>query len=780
MLQRKLIASSLLFTTLLLMVLFSAGQLGAASDPGQNQSPFFTENVGQWDSHIRFKTGSMDATAWFADDGTYYQFSREIIENKHPDAMKTPVRESIDFECLMIKASFIGTSAALKIVGEEMLDYKCNYFLGNDQTRWQTNVPNYSSILYRNIYNGINLRYYGNGSELEYDFIVAPGVDPSQIQIRYDGIESLAVNGDGELEVTTLWGTIIESCPYIYQVDGDEQIELSGSYELISDNSFGFAVDAIYDARLPVVIDPILTYSTYFGGTRADYAVTLEIDDARNVYIAGVTSSSDFPLLFPYQATYGGSIDAFVTKMELDGTLLFSTYFGGVGAEEWPTMALDDEFNIYISGRTFSSDFPAYLGYSNEMNGNSDLFAFKLNSTGDQLIYSSFLGGSADEYAGYVDVDPNRRFYVFAITESDDYPLVNHFQTYPSQNPVSYDLCLTRFNTAGNDLEYSTYLGGTEDESALGIAVDAAGCAHVCGYTYSPEFPVENPYDAVQEGCDGFITKFSPEGNSLIFGTFFGGTENDWIEAIDVDGEGGVYVTGSTRSDDFPLVNPFQSEFRGGVDLITDLFASKFNSTGTTLIYSTYLGGTGDDFVEKILIDDLGVAIISGYTYSADFPLVNPLFSDLNGIYDASLSALGPTGNELTFGTYLGGSETEIGWDLAVDEVRNVYLVGFTKSPDFPLVDPIQTTLKGTFDGFVAIIELGCCVGMSGNADHDPDDLVSILDADYLISWMHRGGPEPLCFGEADLDGSGALNILDVDYLVNYLFRDGPPPVICE
>ncbi len=779
MMPREVTVRTLFLTVLLFTVFFSSGQTGAVDSPERFQSPFFTQNVGQWSSQIKFRTGSFDAAVWFAEDGTYYQFSKEIIDDKHPQARHTRTDAAFSYECLMIKASFVGTSSGLEIIGEEMLDYKCNYFLGNDQSRWKTDVPNYSSILYRNLYNGISLRYYGNDSGLEYDFLVAPGADPSQIEIRYDGIESLAVNSDGELEVTTIWGTMVESCPYIYQVDGDDQIELSGSYELLSDNSFGFAIDADYNTSLPVIIDPVLVFSTYFGAARGDYALGVELDNYQNMYITGVTSSSDFPLVFPFQDTYAGNIDVFVTKMTPGGSLLFSTYVGGYGQEEWPTMDVDDEYSIYISGRTFSDDFPTHLGFSSEMNGNSDLYAFKLSAAGNEMIYGTFLGGSSDDYAGYVAVDVNRRLYVCAITDSDDFPLVNPFQGYPSTNPASYDLTVTRFNQTGDALEYSTYLGGTEDESVLGIAVDPAGCAVVCGYTYSPEFPMENPFDATLEGCDGYITKFGPEGNTLVFSTYFGGSNNDWVECVDLDIYGNVYVTGSTRSTDFPLVNPYQAEFRGGNDIITDLFISKFDPTGTTLMYSTFLGGTGDDFVERIMVDEVGIAYIAGYTYSPDFPLVNPLYGTLNGTYDVSLSSLTPNGQLLTFSTYLGGSEMESAWDIALDENRNIQMVGYTKSLDFPLVDPIQTTLKGTYDGFVCTIELGCCVGLAGNADNDPNDLLSILDADYFINWLHRGGPAPACEAEGDFNGNGIMGTDDIAEMVDYLFRQAPGPVPC-
>lgn len=775
-------ASASIFLLVILCGLTFAveGRAQHATSPVTDKSLFFTENAGQWDDQIKFRAGTAEATAWFADDGPYYQFSREIATEGNSKPRNRLLQESPAYECLMIKTSFVGVGTSLGIFGEEEVDYKCNYFLGNDPSRWQTNVPSYSSIIYRNIYSGVDLRYYGNGSYMEYDFMVAAGSDPSQIEIRYDGIEGLSVNAAGELEVSTLWGTIVESCPYIYQIDGEDQIVLSGTYEIISDNSFGFAVDVEqYNSNLPLIIDPVLIYSSYLGGWAGDFGWGIEIDSTGDMYLSGQTTSSSFPVVFPYQDAFAGATDVFVTKMGLDGTLEFSTFFGGIGQEEYPRLATDNEYNVYVSGRTYSEDFPVYAAYSSSLNGNSDVFAFKMNSTGDVLLFSTFLGGNSDDFAGGLAVDNNGNLYVATTTVSKDFPVVNAYQAYPGENPASENPTVTKFSVGGDYLEYSTYIAGTDEDVVMGMAVDANGCAMIHGFAYSDDFPLYNAYDSQLEGCDAFLSKLTSDGSGLVFSTFLGGSENEWIESVDIDEAGNIYAAGGTRSLDFPLVNPYQTEMLGGTTVGIDNFVSKFNSVGSELIYSTYLGGTGDDFTETIHVDNVGIAFITGYTYSADFPLENPIYATLSGTNDANLTALSPGGNELSFSTYLGGTDAESGYDIAIDDLRNVYVTGYTRSPDFPLVNEYQNTLKSAYDAFVSVFEIGCCVGNTGNADYDPGDATNILDCVYYIDWLYKQGPAPPCETEADMDGDGQPGTGDLILLIDYLWFGGQPPVTC-
>ncbi len=767
-------ASTLILAVLLLAIAGSPSRAESVNH-SQNSSLYFTVNAGQWDRHVYFRSNTGDATMWFAKDGAYYQFGRQIVESS-PDP--TAGRHSSYIECLKIKASFLNTGRNVELVGEGLLDHTSNYFLGDDPSRWQSNVPNFETIVYRGIYPGINLRYYENTGQMEYDFIVSPGGDPSRIQIRYDGVEAVAVNEQGELEVTTAWGTVTERRPYLYQeVDGATR-EVAGRYLLLNENSFGFEISGNYDPNLPLVIDPVLIYSSYLGGSSGDYGWEIELDESRDMYMTGQTFSADFPMQMPLQGVNAGNCDIYITKMALDGTLLYSTYFGGSLREETPQLALDDAGCAYVVGRTFSPDLPTYAAYDPTLYGNSDLFVLKLNSTGDALVFSTYLGGEEDDYAADIDVDPNHNAYVTSTTTSPDFPVVNPFQVSPSEG--TDDLTLTKFSVAGDMLEYSTYLGGIQDDCCMGMAVDDAGCAYLVGFTYSRNFPLENAFDSSITGCDAFLTKFMPAGNAVEFSTYLGGSENEWAESVALDNDGNIYLTGGTRSTDFPLVNPFQPDFMGGTTVGIDNFVCKFNPAASALVYSTYLGGTDDDFNEKITVDKYGMAFVTGYTYSVDYPLADPIYGTLNGGTDISVTAFSQDGTYLVFSTFLGGSGGEEGEDIAIDDLRNLHIAGYTGSGDYPLVNPFQSIKKGTYDAIVSVIEMGCCNEYTGNADFDEDDLLNILDVSYLVQWLYVEGPAPECEGEVDVNGNDIVGNDDLFYLIEYMWYGGPGPVPCH
>jgi len=300
----------------------------------------FTENQGQWSEQIKFQASAGGATMWFSSDGAYYQFTRVIKSEddeqfsesvKHPDELLDglPDRASDSLETLMIKASFVGANTNTQMIGVDLTEYKCNYFIGNDKSKWATNVPNYSAVLYQEIYAGIDLKYYGNGKQMEYDFIVSPRADFSQIKIQYEGAESIAVNANGELVVTTKWGEIIEQRPVVYQIENNSRVAIDGKYLLQDDNSFGFELSG-YNPSLPLVIDPVLSYSTYLGGSSYDIGVAIAVDASGSTYVTGITYATDFPTLNAYQGANNGTDDVFVTKLSPAGnSLIYSTYLGG-------------------------------------------------------------------------------------------------------------------------------------------------------------------------------------------------------------------------------------------------------------------------------------------------------------------------------------------------------------------------------------------------------------------------------------------------------------------
>ena len=354
----------------------------------------FTENQGQWDEEVLFRADAGGATMWFSSDGAYYQFTRtieteeySIVDKRYgmPDDVTLSGVEGLhrqpdSVETMMIKASFVGANHGVEIKGTGAIDYKCNYFIGNEPSKWRTDVPNYDAIVYEDIYSGIDLKYYGNGKQMEYDFIVSPGADPSQIAIRYDGARSLTVNAAGELVVETEWGEVIERRPVVYQMVNDTRVAVAGEYTLTGPKSFGFALGFDYDPDLPLVIDPVLTYSTYLGGSNLEHGWGIAVDGSGCAYVTGWTRSTDFPTQDPYDASLGGSCDVFVTKFSASGnTLIYSTYLGGSdGGDEADGIAVDGSGCAYVTGYTGYSDFPTQDPYDASFNGNGDVFVTKL------------------------------------------------------------------------------------------------------------------------------------------------------------------------------------------------------------------------------------------------------------------------------------------------------------------------------------------------------------------------------------------------------------------
>jgi len=783
----------------------------------------FTENQGQWDEQVLFRANAGGATMWFTKDGAYYQFIRHIgvgqdprgpdisehdvgttgvptyrgadvtqpgepvsgvegsgVEGRQPvphHAFSVAVgsdrfrHEPDSLETMMIKADYVGSNPTPRVVGEGLLEYKCNYFLGNDPAKWRTNVPNYSAVVYEDIYPGIDLKYYGNGKQMEYDFIVSPGTDPSQIMVQYEGAKSLSVDAAGRLVVETDWGEVVEQRPVVYQLSGSNRVSLAGEYVLKGDKAFGFELGSGYDRNLPVVIDPVLEYSTYLGGNHWDYGSGIAVDTSGAAYVTGWTDSPDFPTENPYQTNQGGD-DVFVTKLSNSGSsLVYSTYLGGNDRDQGNGIAVDDSGAAYVTGYTYSTDFPTVNPYQTDQD-TSDVFVVKLSSAGNSLIYSTYLGGSGNDYGwGGIAVDSSGAAYVTGYTESTDFPTENPYQT---DQPYS-DAFVTKLSSAGNNLIYSTYLGGNSMDGGSDIAVDAFGSAYVTGETYSTDFPTENPYQIDPGLQDVFVTKLSSSGSSLVYSTYLGGNGSDFGHGIAVDASGAAYVTGYTWSTDFPTENPYQETFQGGED---DVFVTRLNSFGDSLVYSTYLGGSGGDQGCGIAVDNTGCAYVMGRTWSTDFPTENPYQTDQGG-YDAFVTKLSSSGNNLIYSTYLGGSSGDRGYGIAVDNSSCAYVTGYTLSTDFPTLHSYQTTLQGYIDAFVTKLYESCCNHDGIRGDVDYSGSINIADAVFLVEYIFFGGPPPPCPEEGDADGDGSINIADAVHLVEYIFFGGPAPPPC-
>jgi hypothetical protein len=600
----------------------------------------------------------------------------------------------------VVRMRLVGANPKSAVMGRDILPGRSHYFIGNDRKRWRANIPQYARVAYNGVYPGIDLAFYGTNRQLEYDFIVMPGADPKKIMIAFSGMETLALGKDGDLILKMGSNTIVHRAPKIYQELNGKKQSIKGRYVLYSGNRAGFHV-AQYDTEKPLIIDPELTYSTYLGGGLSDSGYSIAIDSSGNAYITGTTFSANFPTQDPYQTDNEGNSDAFVVKLNPGGSaLLFSTYIGGSNADEGYGIAVDASDNVYVTGSTVSSDFPTEDPIQGANSGGSDTFISKLDSAGSALEYSTYHGGSSSD-VGYGIAVNSSEAYVTGMTDSNDFPTAGT----PAQDTLGggQDAFVSKVNAGGTALTYSTYLGGRFDDYGQSIAVDSSGSAYVTGRTVSTNFPTEgSPYQSARAGGnDAFVTKVNSDGTAFTYSTYLGGTLDDYGQSIAIDTSGNAYVAGGTYSSDFPTQGtPAQSSNAGGLDV----FVTKLNSTGSSpLVYSTYLGGSSTDEGYGIAVDSNNYAYVTGRTSSSGLSTTsNAVQTTIGGGYDAFIAKLNTTASSLLYLTYLGGTALEYGRSIAVDSSENVYVTGQTDSSAFPTAGtPYQSTSGGGRDAFV-------------------------------------------------------------------------------
>ena len=574
-------------------------------------------------------------------------------------------------------------------VGLEELPGKVHYFIGNDPTRWRTDISTYSSVRYGEVYPGIDLIYYGRSRQLEYDFVVAPGVDPTTIRLAFEGIEQIDVSRGGDLVFETAGAEIRMLRPVIYQwVDGGRR-EIPGEYHRLGRNEVRFQIGT-YDAGKPLVIDPVLQYSSYLGGRGLDFGFGIAVDDSGNAYLTGVTDSNNFPTANPLQPGFDGLSDAFVTKLNADGSaIVYSTYLGGSGSEIGFGIVVDDSGNAYVTGITDSNNFPTLSALQPSFGGGpSDAFVTKLNPDGSALVYSTYLGGNRTEIGFGVAADDSGNAYLSGTTESNNFPTAGPIQ--PTFGGAS-DAYVAKLDATGSALVYSSYLGGSGLDDGMGIALDGSGNAYVAGGTESNNFPTANPLQpAPGGGSDAFVAKLKVDGSALVYSTYLGGSGSDKGVRIAVDDSDNAYVVGDTGSSNFPTVNPLQPSFGGN----SDVFVARLNATGSALVYSTYLGGIGLEGSGGIALDGSGNAYVTGGTGSSNFPTADPVQAVFGGGTDVFVAKLDVTGSALVYSTFLGASGSS-GIGISVDGSGSAYVTGGTNTNDFPLANPVQPIFGG-------------------------------------------------------------------------------------
>jgi beta-propeller repeat-containing protein len=682
-------------TGIALTALLAAAPARAAARPIQ-AAPFFEPNAGQAGADARFllRTGT----------GTFFFTGAEVVM---ASSTASPLR-----------VRFLDADPAAALAGAEPQPGTVNYFVGSDPERWQAGLPTYAELRYTSLYPGVVLAYRANGRPLKGTYTVAPGADPGRIRWRYEG-GGARVDEAGRLQVTTGNGdaTVTEEPPLAWQDIEGGRVPVPARYAIGPDGGVGFTIGA-YDRRRPLTIDPVIVYSTYLGGSMFDIAWSVAADAAGNAYIAGDAESMDFPTVSPFQPSPGGQGDAFVAKFAPDGTPVYCTYLGGNNFDYATDIAVDLQGNAYVTGKTGSVNFPTKNAFQPSYAGSWDAFVTKLNPTGSALVYSTYLGGSGEEnyinagVSGAIAVDPRGAAYVTGSTQSANFPTKQPFQ--PTLKG-SVDAFVTKIGPAGNALVYSTFLGGTGGETGWAIAVDR-GQAVVTGDTTSDTtFPTQNAFQPVcapgAGGCwDAFVTRLSPDGQLLVFSTYLGGNDVEWIDrgmGVAVDRFGTAYVTGMTGSSNFPRLKAYQFVYGGQIDA----FVTRFNRNGL-LLSSTYLGGNNSDVGYAIAVDRATTpspgAHVSGLTLSPNFPVVEPLQASLGAFEDAFVAKFDLSAGDLLFSTYLGGTtgREEYGaTGIAVDGQGNAYVTGGTEATDFPIQSAYQPGVHGSYDAFLTRID---------------------------------------------------------------------------
>ncbi|HLY17759.1 MAG TPA: SBBP repeat-containing protein [Bryobacteraceae bacterium] len=580
-----------------------------------------------------------------------------------------------------------------------------NYFLGPHPEQWRTGVPLFRQIKYPGLYPGIDLIFYGNQNRLEYDLVVASGASWRAVRLAFSSAEDVQIDGHGALRLRTGSGWITQAQPVIYQQAGAGRRRISGHYAVTGVNEVGFEIGP-YDPGLPLIIDPTLAFASYLGGSGDDYGHAVAIDGQGCAYVVGETGSADFPMLNPEQASRSGASDVFVTKWNASGTsLVYATYIGGGSRDVGLGVALDAAGNAYVTGFTYSADFPLTQGVlRGNFAGISKAFVLKLNPSGNALIYSTFLGGSGDDYAAGIAVDPAGEAHIAGYTSSMDFPATaGAFQ--PTYGGGSYDGFMAKLNPAGSALVYATYLGGIANDTAAAIALDPSGNIYVTGQTQSSNFPTLNPVQPVNSESDAFVVKMNAAGR-VAYATFLGGTGLNSGTAIAADAAGNAYVTGFTDASDFPVT---YGAYQINNSSSYDVFVAVLNPSGSSILSATYLGGSGSDIGYGIALDGSGNVFVAGSTNSIDFPVYAPMSSGYQGNGDAFVASFNNGLTSLLYSAYFGGSGSDVAAGAAVDSTGNAFITGWTSSGTSSVGLPVtpgafQPMGLGGLDAFLAKI----------------------------------------------------------------------------
>lgn len=700
-------------------------QVGESEGLIKNMSYFFIKNVGQLNSNVKYYSLNGNFSCYLTSQEAVFSFikidsAKENIKNiskiqslneNMTNSKKTIPLENIHGVALYLK--FLDANENVEIVPDHEYSCKINYLKCNDSSKWCQNVPAYEKIVYKNLWNNIDLVFSSVNGQLKYEFIINSGASADDIKLSYIGGDSVSLDNEGNLIISTALGSFTDKKPLTYQMIENKKVIVESSFISKTENMFSFEVDSNYDKNNTLVIDPGLEYSTYLGGNIDDFNSAIAIDKKGNAYVTGYTFSTIFPTTpGVFQPTDAGNMDAFVSKIDTNASginsLIFSTYLGGNNFDLGNRIEVDKKENVYITGYTDSKDFPTTsTAYQPSVSDSSltNAFLTKLSANGSELLYSTYLGGDNFDFGFGIAVDNNSNAYVTGTTYSENFPTTPkaYQPVNPDSDPVFSNAFITKINTlkSGNaSLVYSTYLGGSSFDEGLGIAIDKSDNAYIAGYTLSSDFPTTpKAYQTCSPHSNtpnAFVSKLSSNGSKLLYSTYIGGNGEDVATGIAVDKNSNAYITGATASTNFPTTPSAYQHSKPNIDFLS-IFVSKINTLkdgNASLAYSSYLGGNGADLGFAITVDNNANAYITGNTISTNFPTTPTAFQPsppdtdseigADNAFISKINTLAIGNTSLAYSTYLGGNSYDVGSGIKVDNEDNAYISGFTFSTDFP------------------------------------------------------------------------------------------------
>lgn len=690
----------------------------------------FEANLGQFDTPTRFVARGAAYSLSLAPTELRVQLQKKMASiGTGGDFSQGLHRSAVPVQQATVQIELLGANPDAVMTGSGVVAGHANYFIGNDPAQWRTGVPSYARVRVTDVYPGIHLLHYGNQRQLEYDFEVMPGADPEVIALRYTGADKLTLAENGDLVLTLGKEELRQPRPVLHQTVRGQRKEISGGYQLADARTVKFWVGD-YDRSVPLIIDPIVSYSTYFNGAGDDQLSLIAVGPEGDLFLAGETMSvSGLTTAGAFQTNLAGVLyqhgDAFVARRKNTNSVadVYVTYLGGIAYEAALGLAVDADGNAYVTGYTGSTNFPTRAAIQPNIAGTVvpgfttpplDCFIAKLGPQGTNLIFSTFFGGNGSGYYGSGDdvatgiaVDAARNIYVAGYTSSTNFPTFNTtFTNYTGQE----DGFVLKLDATGTNVIYSMYLGGKDHDFARDIAIDGAGNPIVVGHTTSTNFPVttnafqaylnQNTNNTTAE--DAFIAKLAATTGAVTYATYLGGVNDDEAIRLATDAAGAAYVTGWTKSGNFPVTN---TNFPSSVSAsVADVFVAKLNPANTNLDYSIVFGGSGQDMAWDIAVDGQGQAHVAGETASQNFP-TNATTGILRGInsggVDAFLSEINSNGSAFIYSAYLGGAQTDRAYGVALDAAGNSYFVGTTVYSTFPITPTNSVPASSDTAGFI-------------------------------------------------------------------------------